>query len=106
MPELLYISVYKDLHDFQMKRVDRKTGEVKNANVQGRLTVRTYTDNNKSSAVYIDRLFDTVNNIRKREKKYPDGGRVPRRFLINIGNITGCHGKIIGEGRQDTENDT
>lgn len=69
MPELLYISVYKDLHDFQMKRVDRKTGEVKNANVQGRLTVRAYMDNNKSSAVYIDRLFATVNNIRKREKK-------------------------------------
>ena len=69
MPELLYISVYKDLRDFQMKRVDRKTGEVKNANVQGRLTVRAYTDNNKSSAVYIDRLFATVNNIRKREKK-------------------------------------
>lgn len=69
VPELLYISVYKDLHDFQMKRVDRLTGEIKNANVQGRLTVRTYTDNNKSASVYIDRLFSVVKNIRSRGGK-------------------------------------
>lgn len=62
VPFLFYISTYKDEHDFSIKQFSEGT-TVKNANVQGRLSIDT-TD--ETSQCYINKLFRTAMNIRKR----------------------------------------
>lgn len=57
VPELFYINVYSDLHDFLTKRAD------KNQNVQGSLVVRIDEENPSSCEPYLDRIRQTVNNL-------------------------------------------
>lgn len=68
VPFLFYVNTYKDEHDFSIKQFSEGT-TVKNANVQGRLSIDT-TD--ETCLCYINKLFRTIDNIRKRKSDKTD----------------------------------